>query len=360
MHIGRVQLPYPTISPNHEYFAGTQYYWDSYFTIVGLIESGKPDIAKAMVDNLVFLYRKFGFMPAKNSLFSFGRSQPPLLTRMAFEVYESGAGDDSWLDVVMTIASEEYQNTWCKGRRLHKDTGLSMYKPWIFRKLLTTYESGWDVSSRFALGRTDCLPVDLNCLLHTYEQDIAAWHELRGRKKEMQQWKKRANERKRAITTMFWDDQFKFFYDYGLADQTRDQMVTVAGLMPLWSGAATATQAEGCLQKLSLLEQKYGIATTEKMAWRHRQWDYPNAWPPLQLLVIDGLLRYGYQEKAVKLIKKWLDMHEREFERSGKVWEKYNVVTGRKGKRGRYPTQHGFSWTNGVYLRLRKYQKQLQ
>lgn len=355
MHLGRVRLPHPIVSPNHEYFAGTQYYWDSYFTVIGLLESGKLTEAKGMVDNLIFLFKKFGFFPARNSLTSFGRTQPPFFTRMVWEVYEAGAADDSWLNQAMKIASKEYETVWLGRRRSHHESGLSRYRPWLFKKLLTTYESGWDVSSRFALGRTGLLPVDLNCLLHQYEKDIAKWHVKNKRTQEAKTWNHRAEERVSAITTYFWDDARGFFYDFDLQKDRRDSLVTIAGLFPLWSKAATQTQADAVVANLDKLLQPHGLSTTQKLPYKHRQWDYPNAWPPLQLIAIEGLRNYGYQELADDITVRWLRMHQSVYGKTGVLWEKYDVVRGRKGKRGRYPTQAGFSWTNGVYLRLKRY-----
>ena len=358
MHIGLIRLPHPTVSPNNGYFAGTQYYWDSYFTILGLIDAGKQDIAKGMVDNLLFLFQKFGYMPARNSLTSIGRTQPPFLTRMAWEVYESGAADQDWLNEVMTIAELEYQNVWCSGRRLHGDSGLSRYRPRFLKKILTVYESGWDVSSRFALGRTSVLPVDLNCLLYQYEKDIAAWYQIQSKDSIAKSWSEKATSRACSITAYFWDEESGFFYDFDTVSNKRDELKTLAGFFPLWCGAATKAQAEASIEHLSTFEQPYGLTTTEKVPWNRRQWDYPNAWPPLQLILIDGLRNYGYREKARSLTTGWLKLQENVYKKTGKMWEKYDVVRGRKGKRGRYPTQAGFSWTNGVYLRLLKYNHQ--
>lgn len=358
MHIGLVRLPHPTVSPNHEYFAGTQYYWDSYFTIIGLLESGRKTEAKAMVDNLAYLFKKFGFFPARNTRLSVGRTQPPFFSRMVWEVYEHGAADDDWLDSRMHMAQTEYEKVWNSGRRLNAAVGLNRYRPQFLRSILTVYESGWDVSTRFALGRTNVIPIDLNCLLYRYEKDIEAWHRLRGREEEAGVWKQKRRQRKAGITKYLWDEDTGFFYDYDADEHERDKLKTVAGYFALWSGVASKRQARQCVAMLDTFRQKYGLASTEKMIWKHRQWDYPNAWPPLQLIVIEGLRRYGYTKEANKQTDIWLRLHASVFAKTGLLWEKYDVVHGKKGRRGRYPTQSGFSWTNGVFLRLRRYQQE--
>ncbi len=354
LHLGRLRLPNSAVSPNHLYFAGSQYYWDTYFIVIGLIDSGRGDLARGMVENLFYLYRRFGLIPARNTVMSIGRTQPPFLTSMIWEVYESGAADDEWLDRSMQIAVTEYEKVWNGGQRAVPELGLNRYQPRYLRSLLTTYESGWDVSSRFALGRTSLIPIDLNCLLYKYEADFIKWAALRRDTGNKNLWQRRAKLRQAAIHDYLWDEDKGYFYDYDLVLKRRDDFKTLAGFFALWAGVASKSQAEACLKQLDVFEQAYGLAMTEKIVWKHRQWDYPNGWPPLHYIVIRGLRDYGFEADAERVTRKWLDLQFEVFERTGKLWEKYNVVNGRIGKRGRYPTQEGFTWTSGVFLRLLK------
>ncbi len=354
LHLGRLRLPYPSVSPNHLYFAGSQYYWDTYFILLGLIDSGRGDLARGMVDNLAYLYRRFGLIPARNTLMSVGRTQSPFLTSMIWEVYESGAADKEWLDRLMKLAVTEYEKVWNGGQRAVREIGLNRYQPRYLRSLLTTYESGWDVSSRFAHGRTDLIPVDLNCLLYKYETDFIKWAKMRGDDADVTLWKKRADLRRTAINNYHWDEETGFYYDYDLSLKRHDPFRTLAGYFALWSGVANKKQAKACLNQLGVFEQPHGLATTEKITWKHRQWDYPNGWPPLHYIVIKGINDYGFEKDASRLANKWLNLQAEVFERTGKLWEKYDVVRGRAGRRGRYPTQEGFTWTSGVFLRILK------
>jgi len=49
---------------------------------------------------------------------------------------------------------------------------------------------------------------------------------------------------------------------------------------------------------------------------------------------------------------KWLRLNKKIFNRTGKFWEKYDVVKCGVGRPGRYATQSGFGWTNAVFLKL--------
>lgn len=354
LHLGRLRLPNASVAPNHLYFAGSQYYWDTYFTILGLVDSGRGELARGMVDNFAHLFRRFGLIPSRNALTSIGRTQPPFLSSMIWEVYDSGAADKDWLDARMKLALIEYEKVWNGGQRLVKAVGLNRYQPRYLRKILTVYESGWDVSTRFAHGRTSLVPIDLNCLLYKYEMDLLKWSKLNSDKPAIIIWQDRADRRKEAIEKYLWDNETGFFYDYDLETKQQDGFKTIAAYFALWSGAATKKQAELCRAQLKVLEHDYGLTSTEKVSWKYRQWDYPNGWPPLHYIAIKGLRNYGFAEDADRLTRKWLNVHLKVFEETGQLWEKYDVVQGQIGLRGRYPTQSGFGWTNGVFLRLHR------
>jgi neutral trehalase len=84
--------------------------------------------------------------------------------------------------------------------------------------------------------------------------------------------------------------------------------------------------------------------------------DFPNAWAPLQHMIIEGLATLN-SEKANKLAqdisRRWLKSNYLAFEKTGRMVEKYDVrSSGKIGGGGEYETQTGFGWTNGVALAL--------
>lgn len=151
-----------------------------------------------------------------------------------------------------------------------------------------------------------------------------------------------------------WNQKKGFFFDYDYKQKTQNDFLSLAGFYPLWCGLTTKEQAEDVARNLSLFEYEGGLANTQKeeLSTPFRQWDCPNGWPNQQWIVIKGLLDYGFKKEATRLAQKWLDMNVNVFEKTGVLWEKYNVVTADKGKDGRYPTQKGFGWTNAVFIKL--------
>lgn len=140
--------------------------------------------------------------------------------------------------------------------------------------------------------------------------------------------------------------------DYHIALQTRSQVMSLAGVVPMFLGLASQSQAESMAQRLELDFLKAGglVTTLTNTA---QQWDSPNGWAPLQWFAVKGMLNYGYVKLAVTVARRWLAMLERDFEQHACLLEKYNVVEpGVRAGGGEYLVQQGFGWTNGVTSRL--------
>ncbi|MFL6619738.1 MAG: trehalase family glycosidase, partial [Povalibacter sp.] len=229
----------------------------------------------------------------------------------------------------------------------------------VYRNLRAAAESGWDFSSRwFADGKTlttirttDLLPVDLNSLLYQLEQTLARANEASDATRS-NEFRSRANLRRAAIQKYLWDSQAKAFTDYLWRDGASAKQVTAATVVPLFFGVATAEQAAAVAQTVSdQLLVKYGIVSTRNAT--HQQWDSPNGWAPHQWMAIEGFRRYGNQQLANTIAQRWVAQNLSVFRVTGKLVEKYDVVTGGgEAGGGEYPLQDGFGWTNGVLRAL--------
>lgn len=347
----RIGLSRPAVSPNHTFFKNDLFYWDSYFIILGLLLSGKIELAKDIVENLADLFRRFGFVIMRNRRYCIGRTQPPFLSRMAFAIYDSDKNLD-WFNRVISVAKNEYQTAWQNGSRFVKECGLNRYRPLVPSYVLAEHESGWDRTSRFGGRCSDYLPIDLNCLLYQYENDFAAAAAMNGKKDDEIFWRSRAAERKKRLNEYFWDDKNGFFYDYNFVGGKRSSFKSLAAYYALWAKAASTEQASALRANLKHFEASGGLANSEKTQSRKKQWDWPNGWPNQQWIVIKGLLNYGFRDDAFRISYKWLDLNKEIFEKTGTLWEKYDVVSRNIGVSGLYPTQEGFAWTNAMFLKI--------
>ena len=217
-------------------------------------------------------------------------------------------------------------------------------------------ESGFDISFRFGPFSADThhyAPVCLNSLLYKTEKDLEHMSTLLGRKADAEKWRQAAEDRKQRMQKYLWDGQRGMFFDYNFETGTRSSYEYVTTFYPLWAGLATPQQARVLVANLPLFEQPGGIAMS-----RHEtgvQWDYPYGWAPLQLLVVEGLRRYGFNSEADRISYKFLSTVAENFRRDGTIREKYNVVTRSSESHvtaGYQANVVGFGWTNGVFLEL--------
>jgi alpha,alpha-trehalase len=141
--------------------------------------------------------------------------------------------------------------------------------------------------------------------------------------------------------------------DYNFDTQSRSSYEYITTFYPLWAGIATAEQARVLARNLSIFEQPGGLTMSHTESGA--QWDYPYAWAPTQLLAIEGLRRYGFNDDANRISYKFLSMIAENFRRDGTIKEKYNAVTRSSETQvsaGYHMNVVGFGWTNGVFLEL--------
>jgi alpha,alpha-trehalase len=217
-------------------------------------------------------------------------------------------------------------------------------------------ESGFDTSFRFGpySGSTHhYAPVCLNSLLYKAEMDLAQMAELLNRNPDAAKWKQQAEARKKAMDEYLWNAQARMFYDYDFDTGHQSTYNYSTAFYPLWSGLASKEQAEAVAHNLSKFEKPGGIAMSDHETGM--QWDLPYGWAPLQLLTVEGLRRYGFDEAADRVSEEFVSDVYDNFQRDGTIREKYNVITRSTQANvsaGYKQNVVGFGWTNGVTLVL--------
>ncbi len=394
-----IPLPYPYIVPGGRF--REIYYWDSYFTMLGLQVSGRTGMIQCMVDNFSYLIDRLGYIPNGNRTYYIGRSQPPFYACMV-KLLSEIKGKDILVNYLPQL-EKEYK-FWMEGTELVNTNNLSVHrvalmpdgsilnhywdesdtprpesfkedvelvhkskdKDIMYRHLRAGAESGWDFSSRWfknvanfsSIHTTEIVPVDLNCLLFYLEQTIAEAYQVSNDNAASKKYKTLANKRKNAIEKYCWNNNNGFYFDYDYVAGIQKQSLTLAGLYPLYFHFSTQEQADVVAIKL---QEKFlypgGLVTTTEIT--SQQWDSPNGWAPLQWISIRGLLKYGHSRLAKEIAKRWMGINEKVYRNTGKMMEKYNVVAiDLEAGGGEYPAQDGFGWTNGVYLALNKWIKE--
>lgn len=349
-------LPNEFISPNGGIYKNDQFYWDSYFIILGLVKCGREKLAKGMIDNFISMQKRFNIIPMRNRYYNLGGSQIPFLTSMIQEVYKM-LPEKRWLKAAMKAAEHELNNYWMNKSLtelhiVHK--GLSRYCDHYITHLAAEHESGWDMTSRFHDHCLNFLPVDLNSALYKYEIDLAEYFKKTGSKKKYHQYLAQSEKRRKTINKLMWNVKRGFYFDYDYKHEKQSAFYSLAGFYPLWCKLATHTQAKRMADQLKKFEYDGGLANSQSKALSHeyKQHDYPNGWPHQQWVVIKGLMNYGFRNDALRIAKKFLDLNQKLFKKTGKFWEKFDVVKSDVASSERYITQSGFGWTNAVFVRL--------
>ncbi len=382
-------LPHDYVVPGGRF--SELYYWDSYFTMLGLAASKQSDLLKAMANNFAYLLDTLGHIPNGNRTYYLSRSQPPVFSLM-IELFErSGICDAAdylpqlrkeysfWMAGADVLRPGEHHRRCvrlpdgCVLNRYWDDRDTPREESWredvetarrsdrpahhVYRDLRAGAESGWDFSSRWleipddlsTIRTTAILPVDLNCLIYKLERMIARLGDARGEAYTAKEFNQRADRRRIAMDRYFWNGRTGAFFDYDWRLGQRRENLTAATVVPLFVESATRHQA---LRVADVVAERLlapgGLSTTE-IANTGEQWDRPNGWAPLQWMAVSGLGHYGHAELAGEIRQRWLNIVAQLYAREGKLVEKYVLrPTAEHAHGGEYPLQDGFGWTNGV------------
>ena len=215
-------------------------------------------------------------------------------------------------------------------------------------------ESGFDISFRFGpfgAYTHHYAAVCLNSLLYKTEIDLAEMSDILGQKGEAESWRRKASVRRDAIDKYLWDPQKGEFFDYDFMKQTRSTYQYITTFYPLWTGLATPEQAKAVEANLKVFERPGGAAMSPHDTGA--QWDLPYAWAPTQMILVDGLRRYGFDDDANRVAFEFASTVAENYAKQGYIVEKYNAVT--RSTDAAVSTGYrinvvGFGWTNAAYL----------
>ncbi|TWB11150.1 alpha,alpha-trehalase [Gluconacetobacter diazotrophicus] len=396
-HSSLLPLPETYVVPGGRF--SELYYWDTYFTMIGLYEDGRIDLMRGMVRDIASLIDRYGHMPNGSRTYYLSRSEPPFFALMidllamhdgqvAYTTFlpELQREYDYWMDGADRVAPGA---AWRHVVRL--PDGTLMNRHWddmdtprdesfpqdiataaqssrpaaqTYRDLRAGAETGWDYSSRWladghsmaTIHTTDLLTIELNCLIAHLEQTLSHAYDLRGNKAQADRYATLATARIDAIRRVLWDPKRGAFFDYDWKTRTLSPVLSAATAMPLFLQMATPEQARAVAETMrTKLLKVGGLTATDHVSGQ--QWDSPNGWAPEQWMAIKGLNQYGLDDLAQQIASRWMERVIGTYEKSGVLLEKYDVVnpsispTGGKGG-GEYPMQVGFGWTNGTLLGL--------
>ncbi|XP_075219762.1 trehalase-like isoform X2 [Lycorma delicatula] len=401
-HYSIIYVPNPVIVPGGRF--REFYYWDSYWIIRGLLYSEMYDTVRGMLENFLSIVESYGFIPNGGRIYYAMRSQPPLLIPMV-KSYLDVTGDKEFLKNNIATLEKEFQ-FWMTNRTVQVEQDGKLYKlarfkdessgprPESYREDMMTSaqtfrtesekenfysevksaaESGWDFSSRwFILNGTNkgnltnlrtrsIIPVDLNSIIYWNANLLAEFYKELDMGDKHSMYLKIAEDWLEAVTKVLWHEEIGAWLDYDVHNEVKRDYFYPSNIAPFWTNCYDVNKKDHYvskvmkyLEKSQIMVNLGGIPTT--LEHSGEQWDYPNAWPPLQYIMIMGLDLTGdnwAQDLAYEIAVRWIRSNYKAFNETNAMYEKYDAtVVGGHGGGGEYELQLGFGWTNGICMEL--------
>ena len=369
-----ISLPRPHTVPSTDPSMWLFFYWDTYFTNLGLLRQGRFEQALNNADNVLHLIERLGFVPNISVKIALNRSQVPVSAVLFSEIYQHSR-DRAWLRRAYAAVTREYA-FWMALRLApnglnasgtHADPAtLANFYDVIKHRLRDIPDEPvarlaylrhkmaecevWDFCPRFDQRAADFNPVDTNGILYQFETIAGDFARELGLPEEEKAWRARAARRRELVDRYLWNEARGFYFDYDWARGRAGTVISSAPYFALWGGVCSEAQAASLVRNLPLIEREHGMmscAEGSNTSANTYQWDAPNAWPPQQTATILGLLRYGYKAEAKRIAEKFVLTCARNLATTGQLWEKYNALTGRIDVADEYKMPHMMGWTAG-------------
>ena len=280
----------------------------------------------------------------------------------------------------------------------------------LFSELSASAETGWDFSSRWFADRRNIstaetshiIPVDLNAVMYGVERVLSKMFNATGDQSKGAAYAAAADRRLDGMHAVLFenasvggeDGSHYVWRDYDFHERRLDGEVNVlSNFIPLWTHAyderVNVSRVIDWLLDTGLVQPGGLLTSLDDIG---QQWDCPNAWPPLQHMIMEGIATSHYQPTnttlrttlanllttlpaipptpytpiplppsstptpsatalAYYLSTSWLYGNAQLYNSTGVMYEKYYALTrGLAGHGGEYEVQQGFGWTNGVAL----------
>ncbi|XP_066941045.1 uncharacterized protein [Macrobrachium rosenbergii] len=251
-------------------------------------------------------------------------------------------------------------------------------KEQLYVELKSGAESGWDYSTRWIVNNgsnkgslkdlrvTSIAPVDLNSLLCVNARFLSEFYRRVGNYTKEKYYDDLATIKNTTMAELFWDKADGVWYDFDIKTQQKRRYFYLSNIHPIWSGcygqedsrAHTIEKVISYLKMNKAIDYVGGVPTSLENSGQ--QWDFPNAWAPLQHILILGVynarpIHHEAENLAFSLAEKWIRNNWLAYIQStpSAMFEKYSVERlGLPGGGGEYNVQLGFGWSNGVAMRL--------
>ncbi|KUN35756.1 trehalase family glycosidase [Streptomyces longwoodensis] len=387
---GRILHDAVTPSLSYKWFSGV-WAWDTWKQAVGTARFA-PDLAAAQIRS-VFDHQiphdspvrpqDAGMVPdcifyndpgTGGGNWNERNSKPPLAAWSVWEVYRAGRDKAFLRDMYPRLLA--YHDWWYRNRD-HDHDGLAEYGATVDpgndnaanTRQAAAWESGMDDAPRFNanLGttvvtntsRTDGSTlgysltqqsVDLNSYLAADKQYLAHIASALRHRDTARTLRSQTAVVRRAVCSTMYDADSSWFHDTDLAQGTRltSRGRGIEGVIPLWTGTATARQAAAVRRLLLDPDEFAAFLPCPTVARSSPHFDPEGYWRGLVWLdhvyfTVEGLRRYGYEDDARAIVRRLL-ANAAGLAGDAPIAENYQPLTGQ----ARNSTN--FSWSAALLL----------
>lgn len=158
------------------------------------------------------------------------------------------------------------------------------------------------------------VPVDLNSLVYWNAKILSDFYRDINFTIKAEEYENISLQWRDAVTAVLWDEEVGSWLDFDMINNIKRNYFYPTNISPLWTGCYEKNKTDyfvsnvlNYLQKENILKTNGSIPTTMRVS--KEQWDYPNAWPPLQYIIVKALENTGYEEAkrlASEIAYKWI------------------------------------------------------
>jgi len=176
------------------------------------------------------------------------------------------------------------------------------------------------------------IPVELNAILYWNAQLLSEFFNTLDMLNKTVEYGRLADLWLEAVQNVLWHDEVGIWLDYDLINGMERNYFYPTNLSPLWTGCfkrevLQVSKIKTYIEESTILKCRGGIPTSLKHSGE--QWDYPNAWPPLQYIVIMALEATEdtwAQNVTVEIARRWVLSNFRAFNASHVMYEKVYIL----------------------------------
>jgi len=326
-----IYLEHPFVVPGGRF--REVYYWDSYWTIKGLLLSEMYNTTKGMIENFQSMIKSFGHIPNGNRVYYTKRSQPPLFTQMVWDYLNTTNNPETsrefiaeviwqlddefkfWMKRMVNVSmdSKVYKlaryrvevdgprpESYAEDHSLAAKLAEGERKEW-YMHMKSGAESGWDYSSRWFVTSKErsaeeellgvqtgnILPVDLNSFLCKNAEIMEILFLKVEKPEKAAEYKKIREDLKEAIRAVLFNSKDGMWYDYNIKTKLPNIQFYPSNLAPLYCSCyhkdINMNTTMDYIMSSPALNQSGGVPSSLKRT--DQQWDMPNVWPPLVLFI---------------------------------------------------------------------------